>query len=127
MNTSPQTTKPLSPHLSVYRPQLTSVLSILHRTTGVVLAIGTLLVCYWLIAAASGPESYATAQALFGSWLGKLILMGWSWATLYHLCNGIRHLCWDLGFGFELKTAYWSGYSVVILSLLLTLTLWSIA
>ncbi len=130
MNHTPKmatTGKPLSPHLSIYKPQLTSVLSILHRTTGVVLAIGTLLVCYWLLAAAAGPEAFATAQQLFGSWLGKLILFGWSWATLYHLSNGIRHLCWDMGWGFELKTVYWSGAAVVVTSLLLTLLLWSIA
>lgn len=120
-------TKPLSPHLSIYRPQLTSVLSILHRGTGIVLAIGTLLVSYWLLAILSGPESYSNALQLFSSWLGQLILFGWSWAVSYHLCNGIRHLCWDLGLGFELKTAYLTGYLVVITSLLLTITLWSIA
>lgn len=119
--------KPLSPHLSIYKPQLTSILSILHRATGVVLAIGTLLVCYWLLAALQGPEAFATAQQLFGSPLGKLILLGWSWATFYHLSNGIRHLCWDLGLGLELKTVYWSGYSVLLSSLLLTLALWSLA
>ncbi|MBT3308217.1 MAG: succinate dehydrogenase, cytochrome b556 subunit [Gammaproteobacteria bacterium] len=120
-------TKPLSPHLSIYRPQLTSVLSILHRTTGVLLAIGTLLVCYWLFAVLSGPETFATAQQLFSSWFGKLILIGWSWAAFYHLSNGIRHLCWDLGLGFELRSVYWSGYSVLVISLLLTLALWSIS
>ncbi len=120
-------TKPLSPHLSIYKPQLTSVLSILHRGTGIVLAIGTLLVCYWLLAAASGPEQFENARQLFGSWFGQLILFGWSWATLYHLSNGIRHLFWDLGLGFELKTVYLSGTAVVVSSLLLTLLLWSFA
>ncbi len=120
-------TKPLSPHLSIYKPQLTSLLSILHRATGAVLALGTFLVGYWLVAIALGPESYAVAQQLFESWLGKALLAGWSWAALYHLCNGIRHLFWDLGLGFTLKQVYWSGSAVVITSLLLTLLLWSIA
>jgi succinate dehydrogenase / fumarate reductase cytochrome b subunit len=120
-------TRQLSPHLTIYKPQLTSLLSILHRASGVVLAIGTLLVCYWLLAAAAGPEAFTNAQQLFSSWPGQLVLLGWSWATLYHLSNGIRHLCWDLGWGLELKTVYRSGTAVVLASLLLTLLLWSIA
>ena len=119
--------RPLSPHLQVYKPQLTSVLSITHRGTGVFLALGTLLLVYWLIAAATGPESYAKAQQVIGSKLGLLVLFAWTWALFYHLCNGIRHLFWDAGYGFELDTAYKSGWAVVIASVVLTVICWVIA
>ena len=116
--------RPLSPHLRVYRPQITSVLSIMHRFAGVALAVGTLLLVYWLAAAATGPEAYAIAQGLIGSWLGRLLLLGWSVALFYHLLNGIRHLCWDAGWGFELKSIYASGWAVVIGTGALTLLAW---
>jgi len=115
------TNRPISPHLQVYRPQLTSVLSILHRITGVALAVGTILLVYWLIAAASGPEAFAGAEALIGSWLGRILLFGWTFALYFHLTNGIRHLFWDAGFGFELKTVYASGWTAVALAVALTL------
>ena len=115
------TNRPISPHLQVYRPQLTSVLSILHRITGVALAVGTILLVYWLIAAASGPEAFASAEALIGSRLGRILLFGWIFALYFHLANGIRHLFWDAGFGFELKTVYASGWTVVALAAVLTL------
>jgi succinate dehydrogenase / fumarate reductase, cytochrome b subunit len=120
----PSPERPLSPHLQVYRWQLTSVLSILHRASGVALSVGTLLLVYWLIAAAAGPESFATAQGFIGSILGRVLLLGWSWALFYHLCNGIRHLFWDAGRGFELKTVYASGWTVVGASVVLTLVAW---
>ena len=116
--------RPLSPHLQVYRPQMTSILSITHRATGVALAVGALLLVYWLIAAAAGPEAFATAQGLIGSWIGYLFLFGWSVALFYHLCNGIRHLFWDAGRGFELETVNRTGWTVVILSVVLTLVAW---
>ena len=116
--------RPLSPHLQVYRPQLTSMLSILHRITGVALAVGTLLLVYWLAAAAGGPESFASAQALVGSFIGRLFLFGWTFALYYHLCNGIRHLFWDAGYGFEMQTAERSGWLVVGASAALTLLSW---
>ena len=115
------TNRPISPHLQVYRPQLTSVLSILHRITGVALAVGTILLVYWLIAAASGPVAFASAEALIGSWIGRILLFGWTFALYFHLTNGIRHLFWDAGFGFELKTVYASGWTVVALAAVLTL------
>jgi len=118
--------RPLSPHLQVYRPQITSMLSILHRITGVALAAGTLLLTYWLAAAASGPEAFATAQAVIGSFLGRLLLFGWSFALFFHLCNGIRHLVWDAGYGFEIDTATLSGWIVVGASAALTLLSWVI-
>lgn len=116
--------RPLSPHLQIYRPQITSVLSILHRITGVLLALGTLLLVYWLLAAASGPSAFATAQGLIGSWLGRLVLLGWTFALFYHLCNGIRHLCWDAGLGFDLRTVSRTGWAVVAGSAILTLAAW---
>lgn len=116
--------RPLSPHLQVYRPQLTTVLSILHRATGIALTAGTLLLAWWIIAAAAGAEAFETVQAFIGSWIGRLLLLGWSWALLYHLCNGIRHLFWDTGHGFELPTVYRSGWTVVIVSALLTVIAW---
>lgn len=122
-----QDKRPLSPHLQVYRWQLTSVLSITHRGTGILLTLGTLLLVYWLLAIAAGPGTYESAQALLGSWLGKAVLFLWTLALYYHLCNGIRHLFWDAGFGFELKTVYASGMAVVIASVVLTVVTWIIA
>lgn len=118
--------RPLSPHLQVYRPQWTSVLSISHRATGVALAFGTLLLVYWLAAAASGPEAFALAQRLIGSIVGQLLLLGWTFALFYHFCNGIRHLFWDAGYGFELRNAYRSGLAVLAGSAVLTLLFWAV-
>jgi succinate dehydrogenase / fumarate reductase cytochrome b subunit len=120
----PAQDRPLSPHLQVYRPQLTSVLSIVHRMTGVVLTLGTLLLVYWLVATASGEAAYETAQVLIGSFLGRLVLFGWSVALFYHLCNGIRHLCFDAGYLLELPALYRSGWAVVAATLALTLISW---
>ena len=116
--------RPLSPHLQVYRPQLTSMLSIAHRITGVALAVGTLLLVYWLAAAAGGPESYAAAQGFIGSFFGQLLLFGWTIALFYHLANGIRHLFWDAGYGFELPTVQRSGQAVLAATAVLTVVSW---
>jgi succinate dehydrogenase / fumarate reductase cytochrome b subunit len=119
-----QDDRPLSPHLQVYRPQITSVLSILHRITGVALGGGALLLVYWLAAVAAGPDWFAQAQAFAGSWFGQFVLLGFTWALFYHLCNGIRHLFWDAGFGFELTTARLTGWCVVLFSVVLTGAAW---
>jgi succinate dehydrogenase / fumarate reductase cytochrome b subunit len=116
--------RPLSPHLQIYRWQITSVLSILHRLSGVALALGTLLLVYWLIAAATGAAEFAAAQACIGSFLGRLLLFGWSLALFYHLANGIRHLAWDMGVGFELPTVTRSGWAVLVVTLVLTVAAW---
>ena len=117
--------RPLSPHLGVYRWQITMTMSILHRVTGVALAVGTLALVYWLVAAGMGPDVYAQAQWFFGSWLGQFLLWGWTFSLFYHLCNGIRHLAWDAGWGFEIKTLYVTGYAVWVAAALLTATaLW---
>lgn len=118
--------RPLSPHLQVYRPQLTSVLSITHRGTGVVLSAGALVLLYWLVALASGPEAYAGAQRLLGSWPGQIVLLGFTFSLYYHLCNGIRHLGWDLGLGLDLPTAYASGWAVVACSVGMTVVTWAV-
>ncbi|MGH8597376.1 MAG: succinate dehydrogenase, cytochrome b556 subunit [Gammaproteobacteria bacterium] len=117
--------KPLSPHLRIYRPQLTSVLSITHRATGIFLSLGSGLLIYWLASIANGPAAYADAQRLLSSGVGRALLLGWTWAFFYHLCNGVRHLVWDAGYGFDLKTAYRSGYLVVAASVILTGLIWA--
>jgi len=112
--------RPLSPHLQVYRPQYTMVLSILHRATGVVLAVGLLLLAYWLLALASGPEAYGGAIHLLASPLGGLVLAGFMLAFWYHFCTGIRHLVWDTGRGLEKAAARRSAVIVVVAVLALT-------
>ncbi|MHA1600358.1 MAG: succinate dehydrogenase, cytochrome b556 subunit [Alphaproteobacteria bacterium] len=116
--------RPLSPHLQVYRPQFTSMISIFHRITGVGLAAGSLLLVYWLVAAATGAEAYETARDLIGSFIGRLFLFGWTLAVFYHLCNGIRHLFWDIGVGLELRDAFRSGMAVLAATVILTLATW---
>lgn len=118
--------RPLSPHLQVYRWQLTSVLSILHRFTGVALTVGTILLVWWLAAAAQGPQSYAGMQAFLGSWIGRVLLFGWSVALFYHLCNGIRHLWWDTGRGLDLPGVYRSGWTVLAATVILTAATWAV-
>jgi len=114
------TKRPLSPHLQVYRPQITSTLSILHRATGIVLAIGALLFSYWLLSATYGPEKYAAAQSLLGSWFGQLVLWGFTFSLFYHLGNGVRHLAWDAGLGFDLDKLRFSGWLVVLFAAAMT-------
>jgi succinate dehydrogenase / fumarate reductase, cytochrome b subunit len=119
--------QPLSPHLQVYKPQLTSIMSILHRITGIFLALGTLVLVYWLMAASEGPEAYLQAQNFLRSWIGLVLLFGWSLALFYHLCNGIRHLFWDAGLGLDIKTVYMTGYLAWIMTFLLTILTWVLA
>ena len=116
--------RPLSPHLQVYRPQLTSALSILHRGTGIALSVGALYLATWVIFAAASPKTYAMFQDFNMSILGRIVLGGWLFCAFYHLCNGIRHLLWDAGYGFELKDAYRSGWIVVAVSLIATAVSW---
>ncbi len=116
--------RPLSPHIQIYRPQLTSVLSIAHRGAGIALGVGAAFFAWWLLAAASGPAAFRCAQAFFGSIFGIVVLAGFSFALFYHLCNGIRHLFWDAGMGLELDQAYRSGWAVVAAAVLLTAIAW---
>ena len=118
------TTRPISPHLQIYRPQLTSVLSIAHRGTGMVLAAGALFLVYGLNALAAGADAFDQFRHIMGAWYGQVILLGFSFSLFYHLCNGIRHLFWDAGLGFELESVYRSGKAVVVISILLTVATW---
>ena len=119
--------RPLSPHLQIYRWQWTMALSILHRITGVGLAAGALLLVSWLLAVAAGAEAFELVQGFLGSWFGRLLLFGWTFALFYHLCNGVRHLFWDAGYGFDLDTAYGSAIGVVVGSTALTLGVWVVS
>lgn len=116
--------RPLSPHLQVYRPQLTALLSITHRATGVFNAIGTLGLVCWLLAAATGPESYAAVQSFYGTFFGQLILLGFSFSLYYHLCNGVRHLIWDTGRALDIPSVYRGGYIMLACACALTAITW---
>lgn len=118
--------RPISPHLQVYRPQLTSITSILHRLSGIFLALGVVPLVGWLVAAAAGPAWFACAQDVAGSIIGRTLLFLWTGAFFYHLLNGVRHLAWDAGWGFELPTAYRTGYVVFIGSVVMTVLAWAL-
>jgi succinate dehydrogenase / fumarate reductase cytochrome b subunit len=116
--------RPTSPHLQIYRWQIGNTLSILHRITGTVLAVGLIALSYWLVSVAGGPQSYAGAARVFGSPIGILFLIGWSFAFYFHLLNGVRHLFWDAGRGFERTQRHASGWFAVAGSIILTLSTW---
>ncbi|MEO1194330.1 MAG: succinate dehydrogenase, cytochrome b556 subunit [Pseudomonadota bacterium] len=118
---------PLSPHIQIYRWQWTMALSIAHRASGIALTVGTLLLVWWLVAAAAGPEAFQTAQEFIGSFFGQLLLIGWSLAFFYHLSNGVRHLLWDSGRFLELGPAYASGLWVLASTVILTALAWLLA
>ena len=124
MNDSLKERRPLSPHLQVYKIQITSLLSILHRCTGMVLYGGAIFCAVWFLALAQGPESYGLMQGFLLHPVGLVMLMGLSFSFFYHLCNGMRHLLWDVGVGYEMPEVRKSGWLVVILSFLLTGSTW---
>ncbi len=119
--------RPLSPHLQVYKPQITTVLSILHRISGVALAAGTLLLVYWLAAGASGPAGFTAVNGFVGSIFGRLLLFGWTVALCFHFFSGLRHLAWDAGKGFEKAQYTASGWAVVIATGVASVLIWAIA
>ncbi|ACB96323.1 succinate dehydrogenase, cytochrome b556 subunit [Beijerinckia indica] len=119
--------RPLSPHLLIYRPMLTMMMSIVHRITGAALYLGTLLLAWYLIAAASGPEAFATASIFFNSILGKLILLGFTWALFHHFLGGVRHMIWDAGYGFDAAGREFLAQATLIGGILLTLFVWILA
>ena len=119
--------RPLSPHVSVYRWQISMTMSILHRITGVGLGLGTLLLTWWLIAAAAGPAAYGVVHDFLGSIIGRVILLGFTLALFYHLCNGIRHLVWDAGYGYDVKTMTSSGLLAFTAAIVLTVIAWLLA
>ncbi|MYZ48168.1 succinate dehydrogenase, cytochrome b556 subunit [Propylenella binzhouense] len=116
--------RPLSPHLTVWRPTITYVMSIVHRITGGALYFGMLLLAWWLVAIASGPEAFGTVDRFLGSWFGMLILFGFTWALLHHLLGGIRHLIWDTGAGFSRAGRNGLAWATIIGSVLLTILVW---
>ena len=118
--------RPLSPHLLIYRPQLTSMLSISHRLSGAALAGGSVLVVWWIVGLATGPDYFALVQSIMTSLPGQIVLFGFTAAVFYHLCNGIRHLFWDFGYGLSLEGVYRGGWAVMIMATLLTFGLWAI-
>jgi len=120
----PEMNRPLSPHLSVYKWQVSNSLSILHRATGVFLSLGALVFAAWVLSAALGAEAYATVQGLLAGPLGLLVLFGMSFSFFYHLANGIRHLVWDAGYGFDKDVARLSGWAALIGSIVVTLGFW---
>lgn len=119
--------RPLSPHIQVYRWQITMTMSILHRATGIILVVGAFALAWWLLAVAAGGDVYAAAAACVASPVGMIALFGFSLALVYHLLNGIRHMLWDIGWGFELPEVYRSGYTVAILTVVLTALIWFFA
>ena len=118
--------RPLSPHLQVYRLPLTAIISITHRLTGVGLAFGAIVLVAWLAAAAAGPAWFGAVSGLMASWFGRLIMFGFTWALFYHLTNGIRHLFWDVGFGYEKTDARNSGLVVIAISLIVAVVVFGI-
>lgn len=123
----PATARPLSPFTTIYRWQIQMVTSILHRATGVALAIGTILLVIALLALAAGPQEYAEVRAFCGSWIGTILLIGWTWALTYHLLNGIRHLLQDIGWGYLPAQFVRNGWLVSIGSVLLAGLIWAFA
>lgn len=118
--------RPLSPHLQVYRPQISSALSIFHRLTGVALSAGTLLLVWWLVAAATSDEAWDEVQGVVGSPLGMVVLFGWTVALTYHFFAGIRHLFWDAGYGFEKADFHRSGYAVLAATVVCSVAVWAV-
>lgn len=117
--------RPLSPHLSVYKMTITMAMSIMHRITGAALYIGTVLLAIWLLAAATSPEAFATVQTLWGSILGRLVLLGYTWALVHHALGGLRHFIWDSGAGFGPERRTFAQLTLVV-SILITLALWAL-
>ena len=119
--------RPLSPHLQVYKPQLTSVLSIANRLSGIASSIGTLMLVWWLVASAGSAGGFASMQGFMGSFIGVVLLFGWTVALMYHFFGGLRHLAWDAGYGFDLPQVYASGYAVLIATAVSTVLIWLVA
>lgn len=121
-----QAQRPLSPHLQIYRWYFTMALSIAHRVTGIGLALGLILLTWWLMALASGPDAYRTIQALIDSWLGALVLFLYTPVLFYHMGNGVRHLVWDFGHGLDVPAAKRSGVAVLVFAGVMTVLTWTV-
>ena len=118
---------PLSPHLQIYRWQISSLLSIAHRISGVINLLALVLIFFWLILLSFGESNYELFLLIINSFFGKFILIGFTWSMSFHLLSGLRHLFWDLGYGFEIKTANISGIVVIVSSLIMTIIFWLLA
>ena len=116
--------RPLSPHLQIYRPEINMVMSVFHRITGTGLYFGSLLLAWWLFAAATGPDYFAFVNGLFATWPGMIILVGFSWALIHHMLGGLRHFIWDTGSNLDITSVDVLSWATIILSLLLTAALW---
>ncbi len=123
-NAKPATSRPISPHLQIYKPMLTMIMSILHRATGAALYFGTLLVAWWLFAVAAGPEYFDFVNGLANTLVGRLVLFAYTWALIHHMLGGIRHFIWDTGHGFELPTIERMAQATIIGSLIITVLIW---
>lgn len=121
----PEMNRPLSPHLSVYKWNVTSVSSILHRATGVFMTLGTVALAAWIISAAMGADCYEYVLSILSSWIGWLVMFGLSFSFFYHLANGVRHLVWDAGYGFDKQVARRSGWAAIVGALVATLLFWA--
>lgn len=119
--------RPLSPHLQIYTPLVNMVMSILHRMTGAALYLGTIILAAWLVAAASGPQAFATVSGLLDTWPGRLVLLGYTWALIHHALGGIRHFIWDFGVGYELDTVDKLSWGTIAGSIILTALVWYLA
>lgn len=119
--------RPLSPHLQVYRMSISMLMSGLHRITGAALYLGTLLLAWWLVALAQGPKYFSFVNDIFGSWVGRIVLFGYTWALMHHMLGGIRHFIWDTGRGFDLKTVSLLSWMTILGSLISTVVIWFIA
>lgn len=119
--------RPRSPNIQIYRPQLTSVLSILNRITGIILSACAIVLVIWLAAAATGPQAYVVVQEAIASWIGQIVLFGATFAFFLHFCGGVRHLVWDTVHGFELRSIYISGWVVLAASVALTVAAWTVS
>ena len=119
-----QANRPLSPHLQIFRWYFTMALSIAHRATGIALAVGLVLLCWWLLALAHGPDAFAVVQGVIDSWFGVLVLLLYTLALFYHMGNGVRHLVWDFGYGFDVDVARRSGIAVLVFTGAMTVLVW---
>ena len=126
MAQSKNSSRPLSPHLQIYRPMLTMMMSFIHRATGIALYMGVVLLVWWLTAAASSDRYFDLVQSFFGHWFGRLVLFGFTWALLHHAIGGLRHLLWDTGRGFDLPVVELMARANLGLSIVLTIVLWII-
>ncbi|MBN9247014.1 succinate dehydrogenase, cytochrome b556 subunit [Hyphomicrobium sp.] len=117
--------RPLSPHLQIYSPLVNMVMSIMHRITGAALYVGSLLVAWWLIAAATGPDYYNYVSSWFATWAGKVVLLGYTWVLMHHMVGGIRHFIWDTGHGYDLRTIDILSWGTLAASFTLTAIIWA--